>query len=425
MLSSKDAKGEARFAGRLDVLTERVDTLAATVATTASAMAMKDGEIASLKRELEARDRTLGELATRIEDASAPFDPTELRELRETVAKLGAAGAGQAGSKQVDDLSAKVELLGQRLETLSATVSTTAAGLAGREGELAAIWQRLDERQTSEGQPPSDELRAMLTSLRAHVESLEGLDSGVSEDRLEERAAETDRALARLGQRLELLTEKVERSTDGLEEKEHELAAVHRTLVESSSRVETIVDDLREALAAFPDTSPDALAELGSRVGETEAETASLARQVEQLVAARPNEHDDQLADRLEALERRLATLAEEIGRAKTLWPVALRSLEGRLDDLSRLQDERSAAATHEDGEDASNDLLAGLRNSLQAMESVAAELERASEPDDVADGSEPVDRYDPPDELHDEPGEAQEAVGGGARIVPLRQGDP
>ena len=102
-----------------------------------------------------------------------------------------------------------------------------------------------------------------------------------------------------------------------------------------------------DALAAFPDTSQDALSELGSRVGETEAETASLARQVEQLVAARPNEHDDQLADRLEPLERRLSTLAEEIGRAKTLWPVALGSLEGRLDDLSRLQDERSAAATH------------------------------------------------------------------------------
>ena len=38
---------------------ERVDTLASTVATTASAMAKKDGEIASLRRDLQARDETL------------------------------------------------------------------------------------------------------------------------------------------------------------------------------------------------------------------------------------------------------------------------------------------------------------------------------------------------------------------------------
>jgi hypothetical protein len=54
--SKTDAKQEARFAARIDVLSERVDTLAATVATTASAMAKKDGEIASLRRDLQARD---------------------------------------------------------------------------------------------------------------------------------------------------------------------------------------------------------------------------------------------------------------------------------------------------------------------------------------------------------------------------------
>ena len=47
---------------RLDVLMERVDTLASTVATTASAIAKKDGEIAGLRRDLEARDQTVQSL---------------------------------------------------------------------------------------------------------------------------------------------------------------------------------------------------------------------------------------------------------------------------------------------------------------------------------------------------------------------------
>jgi chromosome segregation ATPase len=424
VLSSKDAKGEARFAGRLDVLTERVDTLAATVATTASAMAMKDGEIASLKRELEARDRTLGELASRIE-ASAPPDQGALRELRETVAKLSADGMRQEGSKQVDDLAAKIGLLGQRLETLSTTVSTTAAGLAGREDELATIRKRLEERPAGEGQPPSDELRAMLTSLRAHVESLDGLRSGVSEEQLEERVAETDRTLSRLAQRLELLAEKVERSGDELEQKEHELAAVHRHFLESSSRVETIVDDLREALSALPDTEPDALSALESRLVANEHETGALARHVEQLAAVRVDESDGKHGDRLDSIERRVSALAEEIGRAKTLWPVALRSLEARLDDVAHRQEERAAAPVAETGDDP-QDLLAGLRDSLQAMESVAAELDRASETESEEEPAhiDPAGEGTLATEVH-EPTEVHEAVGGGARVVPLRQGDP
>ena len=66
MLSPKnEAKQEARFAARLDVLSERVDTLASTVATTASAIAKKDGEIATLRRDLELRDQQLQSLAAR------------------------------------------------------------------------------------------------------------------------------------------------------------------------------------------------------------------------------------------------------------------------------------------------------------------------------------------------------------------------
>ena len=416
---------------RLDVLSERVDTLAATVATTASAMAKKDGEIASLRRELQLRDEQIQALAARPQ-APAAGDPRELQQLRETVAALSSERSTQGGSKQIDELTAKVGLLGQRLETLSTTVSTTAAGLAGRDGELANIRKRLEthdgtpagatptadpgiKRQLDElastatgtklrldGQAaeleslksqlaerqaaPADELRAMLTMLRARVESLDGLGAGVTQEALDDRLSETDEALAALSQRVEELGTGVESATASLSDKEHELAALHRHFMESSSRIETIVDDLRQALGAFPDTDPDALAVLTRRLDTTSAGATALANRVDRLEATHVDDLLTGLAERIDGLDGRVETVAVEIKRAKTLWPVALRSLEARLDDVAppRPRDDETLDAPEspleDEHEDDSDDLLAGLRDSLQAMENVAAELERSQD---------------------------------------------
>jgi predicted nuclease with TOPRIM domain len=453
---------EARFAARLDVLMERVDTLAATVATTASAMAHKDGEIATLRRDLEARDETLAALAARVQGDSPAGDHRELKKLEETIASLAAERSKHGSTKQLEELTAKVGLLGQRLDTLSTTVSTTAAGLAGREGELAAMRKRLEsagtpttaaastdpavrsrldelaskaagtrdrldeqaaelaafkeqfERRDAEQHAPAEELRAMLTTLRARVESLDGLRAGVTEDVLDERLMETSDALASLAKRIDLLAESVDAATTGLGDKEHELAALHRHFLESSARVETIVDDLREALGAFPDTGPDALAALGSRIEAAAGGLTSVTTRLERLESARLDDSAGELAGRIDSLDGRVSALADEISRAKTLWPVALRSLEARLDDVARRPADSGASPAPPDvGEDDPADLLAGLRDSLQAMESVAAELERA-----------PVDEPVGPAETQD-PVDVQEAVAGGARIVPLRQSDP
>jgi chromosome segregation ATPase len=472
MLSSKnDAKTEARFAARLDVLMERVDTLAATVATTASAMAHKDGEIATLRRDLEARDETLAALTARVQSGSPAGDQGGLKRLEEAVASLAAERSKHGNTKQLEDLTAKVGLLGQRLETLSAAVSTTAAGLAGRDGELAAMRKRLDsagpsatsvastdpavrsqldeltsraagtteqldtqaaelaalkerlERRDAEQQAPAEELRAMLTTLRTRVESLDGLRAGVTEDELDERLTETNDGLASLAKRVDDLTESVDAATTGLGDKEHELAALHRHFVESSGRVETIIGDLREALGAFPDAGPDALAALDSRVDAAAAGLASVTSRLEQLESAPTDDRAGDLADRVDALDGRVAALADDISRAKTLWPVALRSLEARLDDVARRP---AVHGPNPPAPDASGtepeDLLAGLRDSLHAMESVAAELERASEPHTDGDAAS-VEEPDPGSEL--EPADVQEAVAGGARVVPLRQTDP
>ena len=460
--SKSDSKHEERFVARLDVLGERVDTLAATVATTASAMAKKDGEIASLRRELQLRDEQIQALAARPQ-APAAGDPRELQQLRATVAALWSERSTQGGSKLIDELTAKVGLLGQRLETLSTTVSTTAAGLAGRDGELATIRKRLEtydgtpvggtptadpgiklqldelastatgtklrldgqaaeleslKSQLAERQgPPADELRAMLTMLRTRVESLDGLRAGVTQEALDDRLTETDEALAGLSQRVDELTTGVESTTASLSDKEHELAALHRHFMESSSRIETIVDDLREALGAFPDTDPDALAALTRRLDTTSAGATALANRVERLEAAHVDDLLTGLAERIDGLDGRVEAVAVEIKRAKTLWPVALRSLEARLDDVApaRPRDDESPATPEpppeNEHEDDSDDLLAGLRDSLQAMENVAAELERSQ---DVSAGEAIPDTED-----------TQQAMAGGARVVPLRQADP
>ncbi len=470
MLSSKnESKQETRFAARLDVLMERVDTLASTVATTASAMAKKEGEIAALRKELAVRDEQLAAFVTNAREATAG-DGDDLRELKAAVAALASDGvrsSKRGGSKQLDDLVAKVGLLGQRLDTLATTVSTTAAGLAGREGELATIRKQLEsapaggggeraggadpelrnqlaglsavatrlearldahtaqldgleaqiaERETTPS-PPSDELRAMLAMLRTRVESLDALRAGVTEEMLEDRLSGTNDALARLAERVDDLSSNVETATARLTDKEHELAALHRNFVESSTRIETIVVDLREALGALEETDPVTLAALTARVESAAGDVASMTSRVEQLEAVHADDLVTRLTERVEAVDKRLEGVAVEIARAKTLWPVALRSLEARLDDVvapRAIPEPASDTAPSEPEprqDDVEDDLLAELRDSLQAMESVAAEIERAS------DGHAEPDLPDASD--------TQQAVAGGARIVPLRAGDP
>ena len=427
MLPSKgDSKHEARFATRIDVLSERVDTLAATVATTASAIAKKDGEIASLRRDLHARDDALQALAAQAQLASQTpaggpgVDSTELRSLKNAFAAMTKERAQSASASHVADLAARVAFLGQRLEALSTTVSTTAAGAAADpsvkqrvamlEVELASLKAQAEQR-SAEPDRPSEELNTMLATLRSQVEALGDLRSGVSEEQLDERVAETDGALTQLSGRLDALAESVESAAAGLGDEEHELVALHRHFTESSARIESIVEDIREALSAFPEPGSSTADELVARVERIEKATREAADGRERSTG--------ELARRIDVIDQRVATVATEVARTKTLWPVALRSLEARLDDVSHVRrpeasaDDEGAQLTTEAPADDSDDLLAGLRDSLHAMETVAAEMARASDaltpPEAEGDGS---DALDAP------------VAAAGATIVPLRTGE-
>ena len=424
MLSSRgDSKQDARFVARLDVLMERVDTLASTVATTASAIAKKDGEIAALRRDLETRDHTVQALVERARAAEAiPSGPaaeaTELRSLRNAVAALTKEHAQGGSAARVAELAASVHSLAQRVETLAATTSATASHeepdealrqrLSAIEIGLASVRAQVEDRARDSGSP-SEELLGMLERLRSQVEALGGIASGVSEEQLDRRLASTDDELASLGRRIDLLATHVESATSSLSDKEHELAALHRHFNESSTRIESIVDDIREALTAFPELGSASLADIAARLEHLEQAQREAAEAQDRVAA--------ELARRVDSLEQRVASVATEVARAKTLWPVALRSLEARLDDAVHARrpgegTSEAPAVREPSSSEPAGDLLAGLRDSLQAMENVAAEMARAS---DALDGPEPDV------ETSDEP----RVAAAGATIVPLRTGDP
>ena len=299
----------------------------------------------------------------------------------------------EAGSHApAGDLAPSVRALGQRVEELSATVSALPA-VAGADPQIVERVDALDlqlasmrasiERRASEPERPSDELVAMLATLRSQVEALSGLSSGATDEQLDRRMADTEDALGQLAKRIDSLATSVESATTSLGAKEQELAALHRHFTESSNRIESIVDDIREALSALPEPGSASLDDLAGRLERIEAST----RKASETNARTAGE----LTGRIDVIDQRVAAVAAEVARAKTLWPVALRSLEARLDDaVHGHRPEPSAAAgtastSPPDGP--ADDLLAGLRDSLQAMETVAAEMARASdtlgEPDD------------------------------------------
>ena len=139
-----------------------------------------------------------------------------------------------------------------------------------------------------------------------------------------------------------------------------------------------------------------------------------MASRLERLEAVHIDQVAAELSERFERLDARIAAVIAEMGRAKTLWPVVLRSLEARLDDVvARAHAPHSTVSEFPEPEpaDESDHLLAGLRDNLHAMDSVAAEMARASEAW-ATDGNASVS------ETHD-------ASADGARVVPLRASEP
>jgi chromosome segregation ATPase len=275
-----------RLSGRVHVLTERVDTLAQVVSTTAAATAKKDGEIALLRRELESGLRHAESAAA----AGGGSSSSEIRELRDRIASLATERAKSSDEGRIAKLESKVALLIERVDTLASTVATTAAGLAGREGEIAALRRRLDESLPRAGSAAQD------ASLRKRIDDL-GAATASASMRLESHA--------------------------------------------------TQIAALRDALDGKHETLESALALLAERVEGAERERATLAKSVADAAATRWKELERALrtlGERLDVLEHDRTKATSELARATSLWPAALRSLEARVSELVVARDDRAPA---------------------------------------------------------------------------------
>jgi hypothetical protein len=321
-LAKHDPKLETRLTNRVDVLADRLTTLASAVSTTAASVAGKDGDIASLKREL-------GESAERIHGVVRELGRTartaDVDELRAALQTLAAERSRPTGEQRIDELGAKVDYFSERLDTLAKTVATTASGLAGRDGDVAVLRQRLEESSLRVEQAVA-ELRQL------HGESA-------------------------LAERIHALESGLERATTDHARRQRDITALRGRIDEAYGHIGSVISDLQRLVVT-----------VSSRVESIE--------QLPSLTAQAFAQHSAELSARMDALgERLVAELSErqkttesESGETRRL----LAEVASRLDSV-----EREGAARNDDPSDNPmaqlSVLIDGLRMRLAASEQTLA----------------------------------------------------
>ena len=338
-----DPKLESRLTNRVDVLADRLATLASTVSITSAALARKDGDVAALRRELDESNAKLDTLRAELGRRGSAGD---LEEIRATLATLSTQRP-EPSNDRLDRFGGKVEWLSERVDTLATTVATTAAGLAGREGELAALRQRLDEEAA--------QIAKTLSGLREqHRDDLGGridlLEHGIATTA--SQLAGKDAELAALRQRIDEAYEKIgsviadiQRAVVGvsaqvaaLEERTYESPEVTARQAELEANAESAakaVSALAIRLEAFErDESGrgDLLEELMARVGELkdarDSDHEGTRESLERLAA--------EVGERFDAAERDRKVVETDISRVLDTWASDRSSLEARFEEVER-----------------------------------------------------------------------------------------
>ena len=217
--------------------------MASAVSTTSSELARRDGEIAALRREL---DRGSAQVQALGQEIASGAPAAEIEKLRKAVASLSVEHSPQKADEQVVRLGGKVDYLTERVDTLAKTVAATAAGLAGRDGDLATLRHKLDERtkRLEHGLVEREQLpeaglggrldvletdvQLSIAGLAAQHEATEALRLAWAKS-LDAHAASQTSKLAGVITRLEAVATDVE-SASTVQEERH--AALERKLVE-------------------------------------------------------------------------------------------------------------------------------------------------------------------------------------------------
>ncbi|MGI8885371.1 MAG: hypothetical protein ACR2G9_00415 [Gaiellaceae bacterium] len=368
MVAKHDPKVESRLTNRIDVVAGRLGTLASAVSTTSAELARRDGELAVLRREVEQGNARIRDLGGDLGRAASTAD---VERLDQAIASLSAVRPSHPTGDQTDRLAGKVDYLAERVDTLAKTVAATAAGLAGREGELATVRQRLDER--------ARHFEQALAELR--------MTTGESA----------------LGGRLDALEATIETAAESLAQLEAELRAAGAEHASSlngrvddlAARLDSVKSGLRGSaaaeLAAWQETAERGRAEVATRLAAIEREhcdsATELASKLETMAAtvdaldARDSteELECRLVERLRRIEQEGAAVAAEIARVSLSWASDLDTLRTRLEEVAEVARDEQARQ-----DPAAEQLLSELSTRLDSVmrerQVVAAQIAQASE---------------------------------------------
>ena len=414
-LAKHDPKLETRLTNRVDVLADWLTTLASAVSTTAASVAGKDGDIASLKRDL-------GERTERIHDVVRQLGSTartaEVDELRTALQTLAAERSRPTGEQRIDELGAKVDYFSERLDTLAKTVATTASGLAGRDGDVAVLRQRLEESSLRVEQAAA-ELR-QLHGESALTERIHAPESGLERASADHAGHQRD---------ITALRGRIDQAYGHMGSV---ISDLQRSILTLSSRVESIEQLPSMTTQAFAQHSADLsarmdalgerlVAELGERQKTTERESGETRR----LLA--------EVASRLDSMEREGAARNDDLSEnPMAQLSVLIDGLRMRLAANERalaavVGSQRTGARLSGDGQPAVGD--GRFRLELRALE-LRMELAEAAAREDRETIFEQLERLASRIDWRlqrleaEELGTFAEVAGGGALVVPIRGSD-
>ncbi len=348
-LSKRDPKFEERVTNKVEVMADRIETVARTVSTTSAALAAKDGEIAQLRRELEVGLSRAGSVAA---EHSRAADPAELAEIRGALAdltKLSKQKMPRGLDGRVDELAAKFEMLAQRIDSVSTTVSTTAAGLSGREGDVNALRRAFETH--------SDRVGTELAELRRGIDptpvvelrrALKEVADEASRQRHGNRQlhGQTETKVDALADRLDSLTTSLTSTASRVSGTEKELSAFRSYFEEAGGRLSALLGEHHQALAAL-----SARAVALEQAGEDATRVA--------------DQHFADTSGKIDGIVQRLDSLA-----ASTMSTAS--TVAGTEEEVSALR------VYVEDAGERLTSLVAGQEQSLAALSARATALEQA-----------------------------------------------
>jgi chromosome segregation ATPase len=381
--SKHDPKLEERVTKKIDgfsdsvnVLTQRLDTLAATVATTASGLTGREGEVAALRRRI---DEDSAALAVRLADLGARVDPKPLLDLSETVRALSADAAALKRNLQrlADRTTNSTDLLAQRVEALGSSVAASASTLASREHEVAELrtafedWTaradatvaRIAKRETeiaglgaalAEQERALSELRTLSDGAQTHVESavaefrrsfnalaskVTRLDEVASPDAVQGLVDQIERlgaAVEDSGLRLDSLAAEIQAAGGRDTENKLEIGALRERLDESDARADSAFGELRQSVAglssrlsALDGASGETVRRLEADVDAVRAEVETVAARVGTLAATVEEERE-----RSEAKSAEIAALGDRFEEARARVDVLVGDLQKALETM-------------------------------------------------------------------------------------------